>query len=404
MTTMNPSRFLDAATPPHVFTLTFVAAAATLSMNVFLPSLPGMAQHFGVDYHIVQLSVALYLVMNALMQIVVGPISDRFGRRPVIMGGFALYILATLGCIYAPNIQVFLGFRMMQAAVVVGVVLSRAAIRDMVPAEQAASLIGYVTMGMSLVPMIAPSIGGILDQTFGWKANFWLQAWAGVAAIALTWRDLGETASPAAGGFRAQVRTYPLLLRSPRFWGFCLSAALTSGAFFAYLGGAPYVGTEIYGMSPARLGLFFGSPAAGYLVGNFISGRYSVRIGMTRMVFWGALIAAGGMSIPVILFAFGLSSEYIFFGFMSFVGIGNGMTLPNANAGMMGVRPELAGSASGLGGAMNIGGGAALSVLAGWVLTMGSTAMPLLLLMLTSSVLSIFAILYVMQRERHLGL
>ena len=196
------SRFLDASTPPHVFTLTFVAAAATLSMNVFLPSLPGMARYFDADYRIVQLSVALYLAMNAIMQVVVGPISDRFGRRPVIMAGFAFYIFATIGCIYAPNIQVFLAFRMMQATVVVGVVLSRAAIRDMVPGPQAASLIGYVTMGMSIVPMLGPSIGGLLDQAFGWKANFWLQALAGVAAITLTWRDLGETITPKPGGFQ----------------------------------------------------------------------------------------------------------------------------------------------------------------------------------------------------------
>lgn len=404
MPSKTASRFLDPTTPPHVFTLTFVAAAATLSMNVFLPSLPGMARYFDTDYRIVQLSVALYLCVNALMQVVVGPLSDRFGRRPVIMAGFAIYILATLGCIYAPSVQVFLGFRMLQASVVVGVVLSRAAIRDMVPGDQAASMIGYVTMGMSIIPMIGPSIGGVLDQAFGWKANFWLQAGAGVAAILLTWRDLGETITPQVGGFRAQFRAYPSLLTSPRFWGYCASAALTSGAFFAYLGGAPFVGSEIYGMSPARLGLFFGAPAAGYLVGNYISGRHSMRIGLTNMVFWGAIITAAGLTLSLILFLLGFGSEYVFFGFMTWVGVGNGMTLPNATSGMMSVRPELAGSASGLGGALNIGGGAALSALAGWLLAPGSTAMPLLLLMLSSSALAVGAILLVKQREKRLNL
>ncbi|WP_298564965.1 multidrug effflux MFS transporter [uncultured Aliiroseovarius sp.] len=404
MSPLPAPRFLDATTPPHVFTLTFVAAAATLSMNVFLPSLPGMALYFEVDYRVVQLSVALYLCMNALMQIVVGPISDRFGRRRVILAGFAIYILATLGCIAAPSIEVFLSFRMLQAAVVVGVVLSRAAIRDMVPGDRAASMIGYVTMGMSIIPMIGPSIGGILDQSFGWKANFWLQAGAGLAAMLLTWRDLGETVTPRPGGFRAQFQAYPSLLTSPRFWGYCLSAALTSGAFFAYLGGAPFVGSMIYDMSPARLGLFFGAPAAGYLVGNFISGRFSTRIGMTRMVLWGAIITAAGLLMSVALFLLGLGSEYVFFGFMTWVGMGNGMTLPNATAGMMSVRPELAGSASGLGGALNIGGGAALSAFAGWLLVPGSTALPLLLLMLASSLLAVVSILFVILRERRLGL
>ncbi len=160
MQPVSRSQFLDPTTPPHIFTLSFVAAMAAMSLNVFLPSLPGMAVYFDADYHVVQLSVALYLLVNALMQIVVGPLSDRFGRRPVLIYGFALYILATLGCILAPNVTIFLAFRMMQATVVVGMVLSRAAIRDMVADAQAASLIGYVTMGIAIVPMIGPSIGG----------------------------------------------------------------------------------------------------------------------------------------------------------------------------------------------------------------------------------------------------
>lgn len=398
------SRFLDPATPPSLFTLTFVAAMAAMSMNVFLPSLPGMARYFSADYHVVQLSVALYLLVNALMQIAVGPLSDRFGRRPVLIWGFALYITASVACVFAPNITFFLAFRMMQATVVVGMVLSRAAIRDMVPDAQAASMMGYVTMGIAIVPMVGPSIGGVLDQLFGWKANFWLQTAGGIAAITLIWRDMGETITPKQGGFSAQLRAYPALLTSQRFWGYSLTAALTSGAFFAYLGGAPYVGSVIYDMPPARLGFFFGAPAAGYLVGNFLSGRFSVRIGMQRMVLWGALTTAFGMILSMSAFALHIGSAYTFFGFMIMVGLGNGLTLPNANAGMMGVRPELAGSAAGLGGALMIGGGAALSALSGWLLGDGQSALPLMWVMLISSVLSVASILYVIRREAKLGL
>lgn len=398
------SRFLDPATPPSLFTLTFVAAMAAMSMNVFLPSLPGMARYFSADYHVVQLSVALYLLVNALMQIAVGPLSDRFGRRPVLIWGFALYITASVACVFAPNITFFLAFRMTQATVVVGMVLSRAAIRDMVPDAQAASMMGYVTMGIAIVPMVGPSIGGVLDQLFGWKANFWLQTAGGIAAITLIWRDMGETITPKQGGFSAQLRAYPALLTSQRFWGYSLTAALTSGAFFAYLGGAPYVGSVIYDMPPARLGFFFGAPAAGYLVGNFLSGRFSVRIGMQRMVLWGALTTAFGMILSMSAFALHIGSAYTFFGFMIMVGLGNGLTLPNANAGMMGVRPELAGSAAGLGGALMIGGGAALSALSGWLLGDGQSALPLMWVMLISSVLSVASILYVIRREAKLGL
>ncbi len=395
---------MDPCSPPHVFTLTFVAAAAAMSMNVFLPSLPGMALYFKTDYHVVQLSVALYLLVNAVMQIIVGPLSDRFGRRPVVLYGFIIYILASVGCVFAPNITTFLIFRMLQATVVAGMVLSRATVRDMVPDAQAASMIGYVTMGMSIVPMIGPSIGGVFDEVFGWKANFWLQAITGVAALWLAWGNWGETSKPRAGGFGEQLRAYPALLSSPRFWGYSLTAALTSGAFFAYLGGAPYVGTNIYNMEPARLGFFFGAPAAGYLIGNFLSGRYSVRVGMNNMVLFGAMTTASGMLMSMFFFSLGYSSEYVFFGFMILVGVGNGLTLPNANAGLMGVRPDLAGSAAGLGGALMIGGGAALSALSGILLGDGNSAMPLLWVMLISALLSLVSILYVIHRARKLGL
>ncbi|NRP11267.1 Bicyclomycin resistance protein [Aliiroseovarius sp. xm-m-379] len=398
------SEFLNPTTPPSLFTLTFVAAMAAVSMNVFLPSLPGMAAYFRADYHLVQLSVALYLFVNGTLQIVVGPLSDRFGRRPVIFWGFAAYILATLGCVMSPTIEVFLGFRMMQATVAVGMVVSRAAIRDMVPGDRAASMIGYVTMGMSLVPMLAPTLGGFLDQLYGWKANFWLQSLSGLLALLLIWRDMGETSSRQFAGFGAQFRAYPALLSSPRFWGYCLTATFTSGAFFAYLGGAPYVGSEIYGMDPARLGLFFGTPAAGYLVGNFLSGRYSTRMGMLRMILGGCLVTATGMATSIGVFALGFGNEYVFFGFMILVGIGNGMTLPSTSAGMMGVRPELAGSAAGLGGTLMMTGGAAISALSGLVLGDGDNAMPLLLLMFLSSVLAVLSMLAVLSRERHLGL
>ncbi|WP_133487231.1 multidrug effflux MFS transporter [Aliiroseovarius marinus] len=403
---VNPAkatRFLDPSTPPSLFTLTFVAAMAAVSMHIFLPSLPGMARHFQANYHLIQLSVALYLFMNGALQLVVGPLSDRYGRRPIIMSGFAIYILATLGCLAAPDVYTFLAFRMMQATVAVGMVLSRAAIRDMVPGDQAASMIGYVTMGMSVVPMLAPSLGGLLDQHYGWKASFWMQSLTGLLALTLLWRDMGETAPRQFDGFAAQFRAYPALLTSPRYWGYCLTATLTSGAFFAYLGGAPYVGSEIYGMTPSRLGYFFGAPAAGYFVGNFLSGRYAVRVGMIRMIFGGALITAFGMIAAMLIFAVGGGSEYIFFGAMILVGVGNGLTLPSANAGIMSVRPELAGSAIGLSGTLMMVGGAGVSAFAGFALGDGMSPMPLLWVMLGSAVLAVVTMLGVIRRERRLG-
>jgi len=395
-------RFLDRTTPPHIFTLILITGVSALSMNIFLPSLPNMTEYFQTDYRLMQLSVAIYLAVNAVLQIIVGPISDRYGRRPVVLAGMVIFMLASLGCVLATSVEVFLAFRMLQGAVVVGMVLSRAIVRDMVPQNQAASMMGYVTMGMAVVPMVGPVFGGILDQAFGWTANFWLLAAMGLATFAICWADLGETAKSSTGSLADQLRQYPTLLTARRFWGYALSAAFGAGAFFAYLGGAPFIGSVVYGLEPAELGFHFGAPALGYFVGNFLSGRYSVRYGINKMILTGTIIVVAGMVMLMLTLLLGHDTAAIFFGFMTFVGLGNGLLMPNANAGLLSVRPHLAGSASGLGGAIMIGGGAALSALAGALLTAGTGPYPLVWIQLVTAVCSLLAILYVIQRERAL--
>ena len=394
-----PPRFLDRTSPPHVFTLIALTGLSALAMNIFLPSLPGMTAYFETDYRLVQLSVALYLGMNAVMQVFLGPISDRYGRRPVLLTALILFLLATLGCLLAPNIETFLAFRMLQAVVASGLVLGRAVIRDMYDGARAASMIGYVTMGMAVVPMIGPMIGGNLDALFGWQASFVFLFLCGMLVLWLIWSDLGETTRHRSTSFAAQFRDYPELLTARRFWGYSLSAAFASGAFFAYLGGAPYVGSEVFGLSSQTFGYLFGAPAVGYAIGNGISGRYSQRFGINAMVLWGSILSTAGLALTLALFLSGLGNAYLFFAFMITVGLGNGFVMPNAMAGQMSVRPHLAGTASGLGGAIMIGGGAALSALAGVVLAQFGGAEPLIVIMLITSALGIAAISYTIRRE-----
>jgi len=400
---MQESRFLDRTTPPKIVTLILLAGLSALAMNIFLPSLPGMAVYFGVPYGVMQQSVALYLALSAALQIVIGPISDRYGRRKVLLWSLVLFLLATVGTLLAQNVTVFLIFRMAQAVIAAGMVLSRAVVRDMVSDAQAASMIGYVTMGMSLVPMIGPVIGGVLDDLYGWHANFALLLVLGMGVLWLVWSDLGETATLRDVSLRDQVRTYPALLASRRFWGYTLAAAFASGCFFAFLGGAPYVGDKVFGLSSTHVGLLFALTAIGYAGGNFLAGRFSVRVGMNRMILAGTLVTTFGLVLLAALTWAGLSGPVVFFGLTVFMGLGNGICLPNANAGMLSVRPELAGTASGLGGAIMIGGGAALAAFAGVLLGPGATEMPLILLMLTSSLASVIAIHAVIRRARAIG-
>ncbi|MEQ3644362.1 MULTISPECIES: multidrug effflux MFS transporter [Paracoccus] len=391
-------------TPPHLLTLVALSGVSALSMNVFLPSLPGMARDFQVDYGVMQLSVSAYIGASAVLQLLGGPLSDRFGRRPVVIWGLIGFLLATVGTLLATTATTFLVFRLAQSVITVCMLVPRAVIRDLYDGDRAASMLGYVTMGMAVVPMMAPVFGGVLDELFGWQANFAVMGLLGIAVLALAYRDMGETVRGGGMSLRAQMVNYPILARSHRFWGYCLAATLSSGAFFAYLGGAPFVGEQVFGLTPAQVGYWFAAPSIGYLLGNFLSARFSPVMGLNRMILIGAVICLVALSAALLVDLSGVVHPLVFFGAIALMGLGNGMVLPNANAGMMSVRPELAGTASGLGGALAVAGGAALSALAGALLQPGSGATPLLAIMCASALGGLLAITWVLRRERQLAL
>jgi len=403
MTELAAAKYFDRTTPPHITTLVLLSGLSALSMNVFLPSLPNMTAFFHTDYATMQLSVSLYLGLTGLLQLFIGPLSDRYGRRPIILSGISVFLLATVGCILATTVEMFLLFRMIQTTIAIGLVLSRAIVRDIVPASQAASMIGYVTMGMALVPMVAPAAGGYLNDLFGWQANFTVLLVMGVIVAVVLWYDLGETNIHRSSSLTVQVKTYPELLRSRRFWGYALTAAFSSGSFFAFLGGAPYVGTYVFDLPASQLGIYFGFVSVGYIVGNFISGRYSARIGLTRMMLWGTYANLFGVAMSIVALLAGFDTPLSFFGFMVFIGLGNGMVLPNSNAGLVSVRPRLAGSASGLGGSIQMAGGATLATVAGAILNPHTGAYPLLLLMGFTAVMALGSIFYIMRVDRQAG-
>ena len=376
---------------------------SALSMSIFLPSLAAMTTYFDTEYAIMQIALSGYLAATAILQVFIGPISDRYGRRVLVLGSLLIFVLATIGAYFATTVEAFLFFRILQTAVATCMALGRAIIRDIVPQDQAASMIGYVTMGMALVPMVGPMIGGALEQAFGWQATFAFLALAGTATLGLVFFDLGETVQGKGTSFRDQLATYPELLSSPRFWGYVLCAAFGSGAFFALLGGTSFVASEIFALSPLWSGIALGAPAIGYAAGNFLSGRFSIRLGINRMAIIGTLVTIFGLGLSVVLTLSGVIHPLNFFGFCVFLGLGNGIMLPNVMAGSISVRPHLAGTASGLGGAIMIGGGAALSQFAGSILTIESGTLPLQLIMLGVSTLALVSVLFVVWREKQIA-
>ncbi len=396
-------RFLDRTTPPHILTLILITGMSALNMSIFLPSLAAMTDYFQTDYAIMQIALSGYLAATAVLQTFIGPFSDRYGRRKIVIGSLVIFVFATIGTYFATTVEAFLFFRIMQAAVATSMALSRAIVRDMVPQAEAASMIGYVTMGMAIVPMVGPMIGGALDEAFGWHATFIFLALAGTAVLVLCYLDLGETVAGQGVSFADQIKGYPELFRSPRFWGYVLCSAFSSGAFFALLGGASFVASGIFGLSPLWSGIALGAPAIGYAAGNFLSGRFSVRMGINWMALCGTGVTIAGLGISLILTLAGVAHPLNFFGFCVFLGLGNGMTLPNVMAGSISVRPHLAGTASGLGGAIMIGGGAALSQFAGGLLTLETGTLPLQLVMLSVSVLAMLSVLFVIWRERRIA-
>ena len=396
-------RFLNRSTPPHILTLILLASISALTMNIFLPSLPNIASELNSSTSILGLSVGIYLASSAVLQLIIGPFSDQFGRRPLILWSLIIFCISTLATVFVTNTAQFLILRIFQAISASCMVLARAIVRDTTESiEKAGSKIAYVTMGMALVPMVGPAIGGLLDYQYGWEASFWLLFILGLVILIISFFDVGETLSNHNQSFLEQISTYPSLLRSKRFWGYCLSSAFVSGAFFSYLGGAPFVGNEVFGLEPKDLGFWFGAPAIGYVLGNFLSGRFSTKIGLDKMIFLGVTTALFGVSISMTISLLDHGSVLSFFGLMTLVGLGNGMSIPNATAAMMSINPKLAGTAAGLGSAIMIGGGAGLSAIANFILIHGSSEIPLIMLMWTSVFCGLCSVAYVSYRKKTL--
>lgn len=364
-----------------------MTAVGPLALNILTPALPALIGTFNTDPGLVQLTLSLFLLGMAISQLVLGPLSDRFGRRPVMLAGLAITVVANFAALAATSIAGLIIARAAQAfGATGGIVIARAVIRDLYERDRAAAMIGWVTMAMVVVPMIAPLIGGALDTAYGWQAIFVFVGLFSVAVLLWTALDLPETHAAPVGhqGFARFLSDAAELLRSRAFIGYALVAATNSAMFFTFIGGAPHVVVTIMHRSSAEYGIWFVILSLVYMIGNFAAGRFTAKFGVDVMIRAGVAVTVAGAAVGVawVLIAPGSGPELVF-GPQMIIGFASGFMLPSAIAGAVSVRPQAAGTAAGITGFLQMGLGAATSQLVGHLLAGSPTALPLAAIVLT---------------------
>jgi len=375
--------------------LIIVSMIGPLALNILMPSMPGLAAALSASRSEVQLTLSLFLASQAVSQLFIGGLADRFGRRPVLLTALVIYGLACLVAAFAASIATLIAARVAQAAgATAGLALSRTIVRDLAPQDAAASMIGYVTMGMVIAPLMSPAIGGFIDDAFGWRMIFAFCLALGLAAGALAYFRLPETRPTAIIGQSTadMLRRSWRVTRDRRFLGYALCSAFTSAVFFAFLGGAPYLIVEAMKMSKVAYGLWFIALSGGYMIGNFCSGRFSLKLGARKMILIGNILGAVGVTVLLALALVPVIHPAAIFLPCFLMALGNGFVLPNAVASAISVDPKAAGAASGSVGFMQMGMGALSSFVAGQVTT--TSPLPMAAMMFAFTVAACGAMLW----------
>ncbi len=348
--------------------LTALVAYGPISTDLYLPSLPAMQQAFATDIAAVQLTLTAFVWGFAVAQLVYGPLSDRFGRRPVLLGGLVVYLVASLGCLAATTIEGLVAGRFLQAfGACAGPVIGRAMVRDLYGPVDSGRMLAYMGTAMALIPAAAPLLGGVLEVAFGWRANFVALAVFGGMVLGLTWFALPESHferdADATRPLRV-LRNFASLLRHRAFLASTLAVSASFAGLFAFISGSPFVLIEVLGLPPERFGLGFLVAVVGFMGGSFLSGRLLSRFGTARLVTTGCalcLVGGVGMLVPaandVVTLAAVLVPCWFYF-------TGAGLAIPVGFAAALAPFPRMAGAASSLLGfvQMGLGGVAGMAV------------------------------------------
>lgn len=361
--------------------LALLTALGPLSTDMYLPSLPEIGRMFSAPGSKVQLTLSVFLVGFALGQIAYGPLSDKYGRRPVLLGALVIFLGATLACSLAFSADTLIAARFFQALGGSGaIVLARAIIRDLYKGARAGRELSLVAATMALAPIVAPVVGGILQTAFGWRASFFLLALFALSAILIVWRWLPETLqqpSPEPLSFASVLRTFGSFLPHASFRAHLLIVTFSYMGLFAWISGVSFLLSDVYGLSALEIGVAFALTCVGYLGGTLLAARIVTRVGLHKTLGFGcAALALGGLGMLVVVAVIPTSALALLAPVALYLA-GLGLALPQGVAGALTPFPNNAGAASSLLGFVQQTCAAALGILVGHMLS--ATAWPVVI-------------------------
>ncbi len=336
---------------PHLLTLSLLAGTYILVQVIIVPSLTDLQEQFKTDYKTIQYTISGYLLGVAFVNFIAGPLSDRFGRRPIMLVFFSIFFASSLGCYISSDLNSFLFFRLCQSSSAAGLVLSRAIIGDFSSKDETVKMLGLLSIAMGIAPSLAPLAGGIINDYFGSKGIFLFLTFLSLLLLALIVIDLKETHFHKSNDIFSQIKTYPTLITSLDFWLPTSTFALSFSIFGIFFIGGPYVAVKVFNLSPTIMGICLSFPALGYVLGNILVSRIANIVSTKNLMVLGSLVLFLGPCISLLL-----SNLYFhplsFFLPILIMTFGSGIIWPASNAEIVKAIPHLAGSASGLGSAI----------------------------------------------------